>query len=37
MPRYAKKGSTKEQIIEVMRGELIKEHKKGYLRGVGID
>lgn len=37
MPRYAKKGSTREQIIELMRKELIKEHKKGYLRGHNIN
>lgn len=37
MPRYAKKGSTREQIIEVMRKELIKEHKNGFLRGHDID
>ena len=37
MPRYAKKGSTREQIIEVMRKELLKEHQKGYLRGQNVD
>ena len=35
MPRYAKKGSTKSQIIEMMRQELLKEQKKGY--GYDID
>ena len=37
MPRYAKKGSTKSQIIEVMTEELLKEQKKGYLHGYDCD